>query len=737
MHLSADDAKLFFSTWVPLITWVSQKLREVPPSEVPSDRAPSNRQTVVGVRDAMWKRQDLLDRYVRENPMGASEVELSLVRGFEHRVAGKFVLLKHLAKSSIFIGTTEPVRVFHVMGISNPILEGHPVPTLVEAVLVPFGDVITYDSLITPHPVSYGPGARRMLNEAYQEAKAAGAIVVSLGPDPRPLAPPAKKERASSPREAPTNVVPLRQPQGASDVEWIGGIAEIEGMHTHETGSARLAASIWLTSTGQIARAEAGLAHELLANAGSELRAALASPRTKAPRPTRLRVASITFADALRKADPSLTVVVAATPEIDVAAADLARSLRGGPPSHLSGGASADEVGAALLAAKEVYQAAPWKKLPPTDVVFVVDVPALGVAGAAIVVVGQKEPPVGLMIHESLERLRAFDAAEPERPDDEDPDAQSYLAVSFDATHEMGPELLAETNVNGWATPGRNLHTRIVFYGHAGPRGPTSEEAVFVAVAARAITSALRDSKPLVDAWNGGAPYRRVLRVASARGEVDVMLASTPMPGADHGALRALVDLLLDRDAAEEDLDVGEDALLQCFDRSPEAEALGDGPSFLAWLMDGARRHLGCSLVATTRDELRHLVFDIVPERESIPASEAEPLLAELRAFYMYLARSHGSTFASHAVAVGPSHVAALRAAMSDVRRYAPAKAVAMAAMAAGVDPSSREAMSRFMATHQPGVSPLGARAGKPDAGAKAAKRNARKAASKARKKNR
>ena len=341
------------------------------------------------------------------------------------------------------------------------------------------------------------------------------------------------------------------------------------------------------------------------------------------------------------------------------------------------------------------------------------------------------------MIHESLESLSAFDAERERGADDTDPHAP-VLSVSFEPTREIEPELVAEAKANGWATPGRNMHTRIAFYGSTNDvRGPTSDEAVFVEVAARAIASAVRDSKPLVDAWNHGAPYRRAFRVASVRGGVDVTLSSAFMPEGDDLDPRALVDALLDRDEAEEDLDADENALLECFENAPEADALGAGPTFLTLLMNVARQQLGCSLVAVTRDELRHLVFDSVPEKVSVRPSEAEPFLSELRAFYMYLARCHGSAFASHAVAVGPSHLPAFRAALGDVRRYAPAKAVVMAALAAGVDPSSREAMGRFMATYRPGVSPLDARAGKPDAGTKAAKRNTRKAASKARKKNR
>lgn len=739
MHLSAEHAKLFYSTWMPLITWVNRELGVVPPFEVPSDRFPIDSQTVAVVRNAMWKRQDLLDRYVRENPMGASEVELSLVRGFEHRVAGQFMLLKHLAKSSVFLATSEGPRAFHVLGISNPVLEGSPVPTLVDAVLVPFGNVIIYDSLLASRSIHFGPGSRRAFNEEYKEAKAAGAIVSSLGPDPRPLfepAPPAKKRTKAAPIEPMSNVVPLRRREAADAIEWVAGIVELEGVRVRELGSERLAIMAWLTSTGEVARAESGLAHDLLARTASELRAALAS--TKAPRPTRVRVASITLADALRAADPSLTVVVASTPELDELRDQLTSELAAGP-SHLGGGASPDEIGAAFVAAKELYGARPWEKLPHGDFVFVADAPALGVSGSVVAVVGQNREIRGLMVHESLASLSAFlDAGEEAAGgDDMPPNVPPFLAITFDGANEGDPDLVAEEKAHGWVTPGRNVHTTILFHeAFDSVRGPTSSEVALAEALSRAVALAMREPKVLADAWEG-EPYQRVFEVATIRGAIAVTLTTAPVPEGPERDPRPYIELLRDRHAPDRDAEMAEEVLLQGFARAPESEDASEDASFVAVVMDLAANQLGCSLVAATRDELRHLVFEGLPEKVSIAPSDAEALLAELHAFYMYLERCYGGGFAAHAVAVGPSHAPSLRLALADTRRYAPAKAVAMAALAAGVDPSSRAEMNRFMATYRPGVSSPDAPTAKKNAATSAAKRNARKAADKARRKNR
>lgn len=576
---------------------------------------------------------------------------------------------------------------------------------------------------------------RRLFDKEYKEAKAAGTIVRSLGPDPRPLvapAPPTKKKRPKAASAAPpSNVIPLRRREAPGHVEWIAGIVEVEGV-----GSSPFAIMAWLTSTGEVARIESGLAHELLAETAAELRAALAN--TKAPRPTRFRVASTPFAEALRAADPSLDVVVAPTPELDELRDEVASELGAlaSTPSHLGGDASPDEIGAAFVAAKELYGARPWEKLPHGDFVFVADIPALGVSGSVVAVVGQNSETRGLMIHENLANLSAFlDAGEDIVGSDGPPDMPPFLAITFDGPDEVEPALVAEAKAHRWVTPGRNLHTSILFHeSFDDVRGPTPSEVALVEALCRAVAMAMREPKVVSDAWDG-EPYERVFEVATKRGAASVRLTTALVPDGPERDPRPYIELLLDRDTPDEDVDVAEDVLGRCFERAPETDTLDGRRRFLDLLLDLARQKLDCSLVAATRDELRRLVFETVPEKVAIAPSDADALLAELRAFYLYLERCHGA-FAAHAVAVGPSHASALRVALADTRRYAPAKAVAMAALAAGVDPSSDE-MDRFMATYRTRASSPEAPTTKKNAATSAAKKDARKAAKKARRKNR
>jgi hypothetical protein len=70
-----------------------------------------------------------------------------------------------------------------VQGTISPLEEMFPQPFLPIAarpVLLPFEDKIITDGLYQNYPVSFGPGFRRMLNETYRNAKAAGMFYKTL-----------------------------------------------------------------------------------------------------------------------------------------------------------------------------------------------------------------------------------------------------------------------------------------------------------------------------------------------------------------------------------------------------------------------------------------------------------------------------------------------------------------------------------------------------------------------------
>ena len=103
------------------------------PNSVPID-------DVLRLRNALWADDDLLDRFVAENPAGLQPAELDQVANWDRRLAGSFFVERHLRKYSVFFSTTEPVHAYGVVGLVSPLNElvGPSLPAYVDAVLIPF-----------------------------------------------------------------------------------------------------------------------------------------------------------------------------------------------------------------------------------------------------------------------------------------------------------------------------------------------------------------------------------------------------------------------------------------------------------------------------------------------------------------------------------------------------------------------------------------------------------------------
>jgi hypothetical protein len=180
MRLSDEDAARFYAAWRPLLTRVNDERHVVAKLHTDPD-GPIHGEDAFMIRKALWADDTLRERFVAENPAALSPDLLSLVDSWGHRRSGTFFLWKHYKKHSVFLEDDEG---FAVLGLCTPLGEMfvQEPPILVDAVLLPFGDRIVYDGLITARNVLFGSGIRRNLREQYRAALEKGAIHTSLGP---------------------------------------------------------------------------------------------------------------------------------------------------------------------------------------------------------------------------------------------------------------------------------------------------------------------------------------------------------------------------------------------------------------------------------------------------------------------------------------------------------------------------------------------------------------------------
>jgi hypothetical protein len=169
-RLAPEAANRFYRAWMPLLKWVNDVERVVPIFPLPSAAHPIAPETAALVRDALWSKEELHARFVRENPMGLAETELAIVASFRDRVSDRFTVAKHFAGHSIFLRSSTSVG-YEVLGIVSELRDTLPVPSFVEATLLPFEGRIIYDGLLRAYPISFGPGARGMVARSYADAK--------------------------------------------------------------------------------------------------------------------------------------------------------------------------------------------------------------------------------------------------------------------------------------------------------------------------------------------------------------------------------------------------------------------------------------------------------------------------------------------------------------------------------------------------------------------------------------
>ena len=183
MNLNPEQCDRFYRLWFLLLQHVNDREQLVPSLPENLQRGGVDPEHARIVRDALWASDDNLDSFLAAQQGQLSETDLALVAGWRDRISGKFYIMRHLKKQSIFLNQGEPSYAYGVLGIVSPISEviNRPLPVLVEATLIPFDDKIIYDSLLLPYPITFGSGIRKSLDISYRNAQERSGIITSLG----------------------------------------------------------------------------------------------------------------------------------------------------------------------------------------------------------------------------------------------------------------------------------------------------------------------------------------------------------------------------------------------------------------------------------------------------------------------------------------------------------------------------------------------------------------------------
>lgn len=182
MNLQPDECEQFYRIWWSLLSYVNKEMQLF--SDFPSQPENSHikQQDVAVIRNALWASDRLLQDFIDSNPNNLSDADLELATSWKNRVAAKFFIVRHLQKHSLFLNDSDKPIVYGVIGIISPIAEILPYepPIMVDAVLLPFGNKIIFDSLLNSYPIRFGGGIRKNLNNQLRHAKELRGVITSL-----------------------------------------------------------------------------------------------------------------------------------------------------------------------------------------------------------------------------------------------------------------------------------------------------------------------------------------------------------------------------------------------------------------------------------------------------------------------------------------------------------------------------------------------------------------------------
>ena len=182
MVLSEADRDLFYRLLWRLLFYAGEQLEFLPRLASPDALRHLNEEDWLRLRDSLYERPELFDSFLVSNPFELTGDELTIVRSWKAHRRGKYFVWRYLKNYAVFLDDSEPGRALGVVSLNKPFqfMLGPHLPVAIEAVLLPFKNMIVYDGLFSSYPISFGPGIRRMLNDSYRRAKEREGIVTSF-----------------------------------------------------------------------------------------------------------------------------------------------------------------------------------------------------------------------------------------------------------------------------------------------------------------------------------------------------------------------------------------------------------------------------------------------------------------------------------------------------------------------------------------------------------------------------
>jgi hypothetical protein len=284
---------------------------------------------------------------------------------------------------------------------------------------------------------------------------------------------------------------PASRTKRTQGTEWVGGRLRTP-FYVKEAEPYRPEAMLWLELPERIV-----VGWQLIDPAGpsvsfaASLEQAMRAPIEGPPRrPARIRVPDTHLADELKRAVPGIEVAVAPVPELHELMRLMAETMpasddEDGEHSYFEDGrVSLAAIESLFAAARVLFTVAPWKTAADMQVLRV-DIPALGVEGACLSIIGALGESLGFILFPSHVGFEGFlEAMDAGGPTADIPDLGSdTLALNFERGADLPPGMRREVTERGWPVAAANAYPWVLHRDREGLLRPLAERDVQIVAA--------------------------------------------------------------------------------------------------------------------------------------------------------------------------------------------------------------------------------------------------------------
>lgn len=181
MKLKREDTDLFYRLNWSLLFYVNQKYSVIKDLKEPILKD-ENPRKIVELNEILYSNTEHIDSFVLENPFNFNNEELDIIKGWKKHLKGKFLIVAHLKKYTVFMTPDEESIVYGVLGLYDEIEDIVPsfIPSYVNTILLPFKGQIIYHGFMMSYNINIVGNMKRGIQDEYQQAKRKFGIITSL-----------------------------------------------------------------------------------------------------------------------------------------------------------------------------------------------------------------------------------------------------------------------------------------------------------------------------------------------------------------------------------------------------------------------------------------------------------------------------------------------------------------------------------------------------------------------------